>query len=155
MAQYEQARGAYREEAGAGVSPWAVGFVVFAAAMMIMLGIFHAITGLAAILEDSFFVVRQGYDLEIDVTTWGWIHFIGGIVVALAGAFLLTGNILARIVAITIAVLSAIWSFFSIPYYPVWSIVMLALAIGVIWGVASLGSQLQGEAETTADQLSR
>jgi hypothetical protein len=155
MAQYEQARGAYREEAGAGVSPWAVGFVVFAAAIMIMLGIFHAITGFAAILEDSFFVVRQGYDLEIDVTTWGWIHLVGGIVVALAGAFLLTGNILARIVAIAIAVLSAIWSFFSITYYPVWSIVMLALAIGVIWGVASLGSQLKGEAETTADQLSR
>jgi hypothetical protein len=139
------------EAAGAGVSPWAVGFVVFAASMMIILGVFHAITGLAAVLNDEFFVVREGYDLKFDVSAWGWIHLIGGIVVALAGAFLLTGNILARLVAITIAVLSAIWSFFSIPYYPVWSIVMLALAIGVIWGVASLGSQT--EAEKTAEQL--
>jgi hypothetical protein len=152
MAQYEQARGAYREEAGAGVSPWAVGFAVFAAAMMIMLGIFHAIAGLSAVLDDTFYVVRDGYDLKIDVTTWGWIQLVGGIVVALAGVFLLTGNMLARILAIALAVVSAVWSFFSIPYYPVWSIVMIAIAIGVIWGVASLGSQ-RTEAETTAEQL--
>lgn len=153
MAQYEQTRGAYAGRTQEAVSPWAVGFAVFAAAMMVLLGVFHAIEGLAAILQDDFYIVRDGYDLEIDVTTWGWIHLIGGIVVALAGGFLLTGNILARIVAIAIAVVSIVWNFYSIPYYPVWSIVMIAIGIGVIWGVASLGSR--GEAESTAEQLSR
>jgi hypothetical protein len=155
MAEYQRSyeqTGAYTEAAGAGVSPWAAGFVVFAATMMILLGSFHAIAGLVAVLEDEFYVVRDGYDLKIDVTTWGWIQLVGGIVVALAGAFLLTGNILARILAIAIAVVSIVWSFFSIPYYPVWSIVMIAFGIGVIWGVASLGGK-KSEAETTAEQL--
>jgi hypothetical protein len=149
---YEQARPTYTEGAEAGVSPWAVGLVVFAGTMMILLGIFHAIAGLTAILQDDFYVVRDGYDLKIDVTTWGWIQLVGGTVVALAGGFLFTGNILARILAITIAVVSIVWSFFSIPYYPVWSILMIALGIGIIWAVASLGSQ-KSEAETTAEQL--
>jgi membrane protease YdiL (CAAX protease family) len=144
---YEQT-GAYRDTAETGVSGWAVGFVVFAAAMMIILGTFHAIAGLSAILNDDFYVVREGYDLKFDVTTWGWIQFVGGIVVVLAGAFLLTGNILARITAMAIAVVSLVWSFFSIPYYPVWSIVMIALGIGVIWGVAKVGN-FMGEGETT------
>jgi hypothetical protein len=149
---YQQTRGDYTEAAGAGVSPWAVGFVLFAAMMMILLGIFQAIGGLAAVLDDNFYAVRSGYDLKIDVTTWGWIQLVGGIVVALAGVFLLTGNILARIVAITLAVVSIIWSFYSIPYYPVWSILMIAFGIGIIWAVASLGSQVS-EAETTAEEL--
>jgi hypothetical protein len=144
---YEQT-GVYKETAETGVSGWAIGFVVFASALMIILGTFHAIAGLAAILNDDFYVVREGYDLKIDVTTWGWIQFIGGIVVALAGVFLLTGNILARITAIAIAVVSVVWSFFSIPYYPVWSIVMIALGIGVIWGVAKAGN-FMAEDETT------
>jgi membrane protease YdiL (CAAX protease family) len=151
MAEYQRSyeqTGAYRDTAEAAVSGWAIGFVVFAAAMMIILGTFHAIAGLAAILNDDFYVVREGYDLKIDVTTWGWIQFIGGIIVALAGAFLLTGNILARITAIAIAVVSLVWSFFSIPYYPVWSIVMIALGIGVIWGVAKAGN-FMAEGETT------
>jgi hypothetical protein len=72
-----------------------VGFVVFPAVMISVLGVFHAIAGLVALLEDDFYVVRNGYELEIDKTTWGWIQLIGGALVALTGAFLFAGNILA------------------------------------------------------------
>jgi hypothetical protein len=121
------------------ISGWAVGLTFFATLMLILLGTFHFITGLSAIFNDQFFVVREHYSLKIDTTAWGWIHMIGGILIMLAGVWLMTGSLIARIVAIAAAVISAIGNFYSIPYYPVWSILMLVLDFAIIWGVTSYG----------------
>jgi hypothetical protein len=122
-------------------SGWAVGGVVFAAVMLIMIGVFQALQGLAAIFKDSFFVVLPNYYVEVDVTTWGWIHFILGIVVVLAGFGVLAGATWARVVGITVAVLSAIANFLFIPYYPVWSLLIIALDVFVIWALAAHGRE--------------
>jgi hypothetical protein len=121
------------------VSGWAIGGVVFAATMMVITGVFQAFQGLAAIINDQFFVVAGDYAFSVDVSTWGWIHLILGIVVAAAGFYLFTGNAMAGIVAIILASLSAVANFFFIPYYPWWSILMIALAIFVIWAVTRPG----------------
>jgi hypothetical protein len=113
------------------------GLVVFAGVMMVMLGIFHALTGLTAILKDKFFVFTPGnYLISVDVTSWGWIHLIGGVVVALAGFFVFSGALWARAIGIVLAGLSAIANFLFIPYYPFWSLLMIALDIFVIWALA-------------------
>ena len=129
------------------VSGWAVGLTFFASLIMLLIGSFHIIQGLAAVLDDSFYAIRPGYALEVDVQTWGWIHMIGGMVVMVAGGLLLTGNIFARIIATLICLLSAVGSFASIPYYPVWSILLIALNIAVIWAIASYGRFAQSEME--------
>src|SRR5262245_55839061 len=85
---------------------WAGGLILFAAIMMLMIGIFHALQGLAALLEDTFYVVTPNYVFEVDATIWGWVHLILGIIVALAGGSLLAGWGWARWVAIAAAVLS-------------------------------------------------
>jgi hypothetical protein len=121
---------------------WAVGFIVYAGIMLIMTGIFEAIEGLAAILQDSFFVVSPNYVFEIDVTTWGWIHLFLGILSVAAGFFLFSGHLWARIVGIAAAALSAIASFASIPYYPIWSVLIIALDVVVIWALAFHGGEL-------------
>jgi hypothetical protein len=113
------------------------GLVVFAGVMMILLGSFHALEGLTAILKDKFFVFTPtNYLISVDVTGWGWIHLIGGVVVALAGFFVFSGAVWARAVGIVLAVLSAIANFLFIPYYPFWSLLMIALDIFVIWALA-------------------
>jgi hypothetical protein len=149
MAEYEsQARQAQRatEAEAEGLGGWTSGFIVFAAVMMIVLGIFNAIGGLAGVIEDDFYVVRDGYDLKIDVTTWGWIQLIGGTIVALAGCYLLSGHLWARLTAILVVFVSMIWNFFSIPYYPVWNIVMIALSIGILWAIIGHGGEYEREA---------
>jgi hypothetical protein len=110
--------------------------------MMILLGTFHALTGLAAILDDKFYVVSKNYVFEFDVTTWGWIQLILGVVVVAAGIFLLSGTMWARIVAIALAVLSGVANFVSIPYYPVWSIVTLAASVAVVWTLTVHGREI-------------
>jgi len=144
MAQYEgtnlhgaQMRGGAESEPGG----WATGLIYFASSVLVIVGVFHALAGLTAILDDSFYQVPRSYALETNVTTWGWVHLIGGFVFVGAGFFLLSGNLLARIIAVLAAMVSAGASFWSIPYYPVWNILILALDIAVIWAVVAHGQQ--------------
>ena len=117
------------------VSGWATAGLAFAAVLMMVVGIFQGIAGLAAIFENEFFVVTPNYVFEGDVTAWGWIHLILGIVVALAGFALFYGAAWARATGIVLAVLVAVANFFFIPYYPFWSILIIALAVWVIWSL--------------------
>jgi hypothetical protein len=123
-------------------SGWAIGFTYFAALMMLMIGTFHAIAGFAGILENEFFVVSSDYAFEFDVSAWGWIHLIVGVIVIAAAIGLFTGSVLARTVGVTMAVISAIANFGFIPYYPVWSIVIIALDVAVIWALTAHGRDI-------------
>ena len=116
-------------------SGWAVGGLTFASTMMVLIGIFQAFAGLGAIIDDEFFVVTQNYAFDLDVTAWGWIHLILGIVVAWAGYALWSGKLWAGVVALILAMLSALANFFFIPYYPFWSLLVIALNVWVIWAL--------------------
>jgi hypothetical protein len=121
-------------------SGWSVAGITFAGTILIVLGIFQAIEGLAAIFDDQFYVVTQNYAFDLDVTAWGWIHLLLGVVLVLVGFALLGGSAWAGVTAIVLAVLSAISNFFFIPYYPFWSLLMIGLAIWIIWAITRPGA---------------
>jgi hypothetical protein len=120
-------------------SGWAIGGLTFASTMMVLIGIFQAFAGLGAIIDDEFFVVTKNYAFDLDVTAWGWIHLILGIVVLGAGFALWAGKAWAAITALFLAMLSALANFFFIPYYPFWSLLVIALAVWVIWSLTRPG----------------
>ena len=107
----------------------AVGFTMFAAFMMILIGSFHIIAGLAGILEDEFYAVTPNWVLQFDATTWGWIHLLAGIIVLLAGFGLFSGAVWARTVGVIMATVSAIANFAWIPHYPFWALTIIAIDI--------------------------
>ena len=123
----------------------AVGWAMFAGIMMILIGVFHAIAGLSGILKDELVAVTPNYVLKFDVTTWGWIHLIGGIVVVLAGFGLFSGAVWARTVGVIIAAVSALVSFAWIPLYPIWSLVLIAIDVSVIWALTVHGRDITME----------
>ena len=123
------------------VSGWAVGLAAFAGAIMVLIGIFQAFAGLAAIFEDEFFVVAPNYIYDIDVTAFGWIHLILGAILVFAGISIYSGAIWARSVGVLLAILSAVANFFFIPYYPVWSVLIIALCVAVIWALVTYGPE--------------
>jgi hypothetical protein len=137
VSQYRSAR-----RASEGTSAWAAGFSLFAALMMILAGCFQAFVGLIAIFENEFYVATRNYLFQFDATTWGWIHLIMAVIVGLAGMALLAGQTWARVVGITLAVLSAIANFLFIPYYPIWSLLIITLDVFVIWALAAHGREL-------------
>jgi hypothetical protein len=104
-----------------------------------MAGCFQAFAGLVAIFENEFYVATRNYLLQLDATTWGWIHLILGVIVVLAGFAVMAGRTWGRVVGITLAMLSALANFAFIPYYPFWSLTVIALDVFVIWALAAHG----------------
>ena len=123
-------------------SSWAIGYEVFAAIMLVVIGVF---AGIVALADDEFYVIGQEWTFKFDVTTWGWIHLIAGIVVILAGIGIFTGNAAARTLGVIVAAVSAIANFLWLPYYPVWSIVIIALDVAIIWALTVHGRDLANE----------
>ena len=124
-------------------SGWAVGLIVFAAIMLMMAGTFQFLAGLVALFENEFYVTTRNYVFQLDATTWGWIHLLLGIVLGVAGWGLLSGRTWGRVVAITVAAISALANFLFLPYYPFWALTIIALDVLVIWAVAAHGRDVQ------------
>jgi hypothetical protein len=123
-------------------SAWAAGYSMFAAVMLMMVGVFHFMAGLVGIIDDEFYVVTAKWVFEFDVTTWGWIHLIGGVLVVLAGLSVLQGHMYGRIVGTIVAAISALVNFAWLPYQPWWSILMIALSVAVIWALTVHGRDI-------------
>jgi uncharacterized membrane protein len=121
------------------LSGWAVGGVGFAACMLVLIGAFQIVDGLAAIIDDEFFVVGKHYAFDLDTTIWGWIHLVLGILLVLTGFSLFGRRTWAGVAALCLVLLSAFMNFFFIPYYPLWSILVIALDVWVVWSLTRPG----------------
>jgi hypothetical protein len=117
---------------------WALGGAAFAGVMLATLGAFQALQGIAALANDEVYVRGISYVYKFDLTTWGWIHLIIGVVAVAAGVGILAQQAWAAAVGLVIAFLSALTSFAFMPYYPFWSIVILAFDIFVIWALCTV-----------------
>ena len=126
-------------------SGWAVGFTGFAGAMMIMVGFFHATAGLAALFNQAIYAVTPNYIFTLNVTTWGWLHLILGIVVLLAGFVVFTGAVWARSIGVVMAIISAIANFAFLPYYPLWASLIIGVDVAVIWALTAHGRDIAME----------
>lgn len=142
-AQVPRQRG--QEEPG-GQTGW-VGWVVFGATMMLMLGAFHAIAGLVALFDEDYFLAPN-QDLVITVTydTWGWVHLIGGLVVLAAGIGLFTGATWARVLGVVVAMVSALVNLAFLPAYPMWALIMITLDVLVIYAITAHGAEVKNKA---------
>jgi hypothetical protein len=121
-----------------------VGWILFAAIMMVVSGVFDIIWGIVGIARDEVFVGGpKGNVINLDYTTWGWLNLILGFVVLVAGLGLVTGAIWASVVAIVLAVSSAIANLLVIGAYPVWSVLVITLDILVIYAISVHGSELR------------
>ena len=122
------------------VSGWALGGIVFAASILTLAGVFQVIAGLVALFNDEFFVVTRNYTFDLDVSAWGWIHLLIGILLLITAWGLFSRNTWAGVAAIILAGISAIANFFFIPYYPIWSLVLIGLDVWVIWALTRPGA---------------
>ena len=120
-------------------SGWAIGFAFFAGFMMIMIGIFDMIEGLAAVFKKDFYAFTPNYVFHFNASSWGWIHMLLGLIILLAGLGIFAGAVWARTVGVIMAAVIGIANFAFIPIYPVFSIVIIAVCIFVIWALTVHG----------------
>jgi hypothetical protein len=125
------------------MSGW-VGWVGFAGVMMVLLGTFHIIDGLIALFRDEYFLVgRSGLAVNVDFTTWGWVHLIGGVLLIAAGIGVFSGQVWARSVGVLLAMISAVVNIGFLSAYPIWSAIMILVDILVIWALMVHGGELR------------
>jgi hypothetical protein len=102
-------------------------------------GIFQIFQGLAAVMTDEFFVTIPNYVVTVDVTTWGWIHLVLGVLIVIGGFYLFSGSRAAAVFALVLAIISTIGNFAFIPYYPVWALLLIAVDVYIMWAIARSG----------------
>ncbi|MFJ6369382.1 hypothetical protein ACIQK5_14520 [Streptomyces virginiae] len=108
------------------------GWVAFAAIMMIFGGIMAIFEGIAAIAQDDVFASTRNFTFQWNLTGWGWLHLILGIVVTLAGVALFKGATWARVVGVVVVGLSMLANFAWLPWYPFWAITLIVVDAVVI-----------------------
>jgi hypothetical protein len=109
------------------------GWTVFAGVMLFMVGSLDALWGLAAILNDEIVVVGGEGAIIADITTWGWIHFILGSVMALTGLGLFAGSSGARWLAVIFVAINAVAQIVWFPAAPLWAFLIIILDVTIIY----------------------
>ncbi|KQM82903.1 hypothetical protein [Agromyces sp. Leaf222] len=129
------------------LSGW-VGWIGFAAFILILSGLFSIIQGSIALIGSNYYyAVGNGTLFLFDLTGWGWWNLIIGVVLTLTGFALFSGATWARIVAIIAAGLSAIGQLLLVPAQPWWAIIVIAIDVLVIYAITAHGRELQASGE--------
>jgi len=119
------------------VSPWASGPILLASAILVITGIMQVFIGTTALVHDRIFDGEPRYLYSFDLTVWGWAELLTGVLCVAAGYAALRGLTWARMLGIGLASLSMIFQFMFIPHYPLWSVLVIALDIVVIYALAT------------------
>ncbi len=123
-------------------SGW-TGWIWFAGIMMIVAGSLNALYGLIAVVNDEWVVWTNSASLYLDLSQWGAVHLIVGLVMLFSGIGVFSGNILARTVGVIVASISLIANFFFIPAYPLWALTVITLDVLVIWALTAHGKEMR------------
>jgi len=121
----------------------AVGAITAAAVVLILAGAVEAMQGVVALATNEFYVVTQRWLFQFDVSAWGWVHVLIGLIIAATGVALLMGAFWARVLGVVIASLSVVVNFLWLPYYPVWAVIVIAFDVFVIWVLTVNGQEIK------------
>ncbi len=119
---------------------------MFAGVLLLVDGVLGVIKGIAGIAEDDVYTRLGRYVFEFNLTAWGWIHLILGIILIVVGAGLLKGAYWARALGVVLAGIDIILNFMWLPYTPVWAIISIAIAVFVIWALCHDDSRTRNAA---------
>ena len=122
-----------------------MGMVVFASILLLVIGFFNMIYGIAAIANSHVFVANAHYVIG-DLRIWGWVTLILSVLQLIAAGGILMGNQLARWFAVAVVGINAIEMMFFIPAYPFWALVIIAADVVALWGLCAYGSRENLEA---------
>jgi hypothetical protein len=114
------------------------GWVRFAGVMLILVGTFNVIDGIAAI-SDSKYLVKQL--LFANLHAWGWFFLIWGAIQIFTGFAIFRGAPWAAIVGVISAFFNAIAQLAWAQTYPVWALSAMVLDALVIYGLVVYGGQ--------------
>jgi hypothetical protein len=118
-------------------APWATGPTLFAAALLVISGVCVLFAGTAALAHDKIYVSPTEYLYSFNLAGWGWLHLVMGILAIAAGFAVLRDRTWAVMLGIVLAGLSMVFQFLVLPFYPIWSLLVIVLDAAIIWALAT------------------
>ena len=122
------------------ITGW-VGWIAFAGMMMLMVGVFNIISGMAAVFNDEIFVTAGNLTVLLDVTTWGWVHIVLGLALVGTGLALASGQTWARVVGVVLVMVNMASQLVALPAYPWWAMIVIAVDVIVLWAIIVHGDE--------------
>ncbi len=122
------------------VTGW-VGWVLFAGVVLMVSGVVQAIHGLGTLLNNDFLLVTTTRAVVVNVTAWGWVHLIGGLLLVAAGYSVVNGNAFGRIVAVIVTSLALIANISYATAYPIWTLLLIAVDVLVLYALVVHGAE--------------
>lgn len=123
-------------------SPAWAGWVVFAAAMLMLLGTLHAVQGLVALFDEGYLLVNAPDDLLlVDIDAWGVVLLCWGLLLIAGGVGLTRASGWARWFAVTVAFIDVILQIGFLSAYPIWSALLILLDVIVIFALTARWSE--------------
>ena len=119
------------------------GFAYFAAVMLVLIGSFNIFYGLVALFKDEFLQATRAGLVVWDATQWGWITLILGAVQILVGFAIMSGATWGRVFGVIFAGVNAFGQLAFLPAYPIWSTIIIALDVFVIFALTAHGRELR------------
>jgi hypothetical protein len=116
---------------------WAVTGAYFGGFMMIMIGALHVLQGISSLRQDKILVLGTRYVYALNVQTWGWIHLAMGVIAVIVGITIFRRARWAMIAGVVVAGVSTLLNFMFIPYYSIWSMILIGLNVFVIWSLCT------------------
>jgi hypothetical protein len=139
---YRTGEGRSDASAASDASGW-VGWTLFAAVIMLLVGAFHVLQGLVALFKDDYYAVSSsGLVVNVSYTAWGWVHLVGGVIIIAAGAGLFTGKLWARVLGVAMACVSAVVNVGFLAAYPLWSALVIFMDVAIIMALTVHGSAM-------------
>jgi hypothetical protein len=117
-------------------SAWS-GLIMFAAAMLLIVGTFNIIEGILGLVDDKVIALVAGRLVAVDITGWAWTVLIFGAALVVAGLGLFTMRTWARITAIVVVALHFISQIGWFGAYPLWSLLMIGLDTVVLFALTA------------------
>ena len=123
------------------------GWIGFAGMVMLIIGFIDIFQGLIALFEDDYYVVTRAGFLAVDLTAWGWVMIVWGVLLAVGGIGLGAGQTWARwfgIVVVSLNVFAQL-GFLGNSQYPLWALTALALNVIVLYALTVRWSESEAD----------
>jgi len=123
-------------------SAW-VGWIVFAVVLMCLSGAFNIVTGLIAVFSDTVYVDTPGSSIVLDVTAWGWVQVLWGLIIIVTGLSLARGHAWGRIIGVLVVGFNTLTQLLEMPAYPLYSLLIITVDLLILWAIVVHGDELR------------
>jgi hypothetical protein len=103
-----------------------------AGVLLLIASLLDLLQGASAVAEDELYTQAKEYLYEMDLTAWGWIHIVIGVLGAVVAVAILARRTWGLVAGLAVAVVGIVTNVAFLPVYPAWSAFIIGFNVLVL-----------------------